>query len=111
MFGLSGIIYVFAIFHTHFMDLIPIARSLLIEKMRDGVLVLDLRNRIMDINPAMGSFIEGNISSYIGKNAFEVFRPWMEKKDLFLEKMETRLQTKSSQGSVSLRGLTGNPFI
>ena len=94
MFGLSGISYVFAIFHTHFMDLIPIARSLLIENMRDGVLVLDMRNRIMDINPAMESFIEGNISSYIGKNAFEVFQPWMEKTDLFLEKTETRLELK-----------------
>ena len=62
MFGLSGIIYVFAIFYTHFMDLIPIARSLLIENMRDGVLVLDLRNRIMDINPAMESFLEEKIS-------------------------------------------------
>ena len=94
MFGLSGIIYVFAIFHTHFMDLVPIARSLLIENMRDGVLVLDLQNRIMDINPAMGSFIEGNASSYIGKNAFEVFQPWMEKTDLFLEKTETRIELK-----------------
>ncbi len=94
MFGLSGIIYVFAIFHTHFMDLIPIARSLLIENMRDGVLVLDLRNRIMDINPAMEGFLEEKISFYMGKNAFEVFQPWMEKTDLFLDKTETRIELK-----------------
>jgi diguanylate cyclase (GGDEF)-like protein/PAS domain S-box-containing protein len=94
MFGLSGIIYVFAISHTHFMDLIPVARSHLIENMRDGVLVLDLQNRIVDINPAMENFIEGKISSYIGKNAFDVFQPWMEKADLFLEQTETRLELK-----------------
>jgi len=94
MFGLSAIIYVFAIFHTHFMDLIPIARSLLIENMRDGVLVLDLRNRIMDINPAMAGFLEEKISFYMGKNAFEVFQPWMENTDLFLDKTETRLELK-----------------
>jgi diguanylate cyclase (GGDEF)-like protein/PAS domain S-box-containing protein len=94
MFGLSGIIYVFAIFRTHFMNLIPIARSHLIEHMRDGILVLDLQNRIADINPAMENFIEGKISSYIGKNAFEIFQPWMEKADLFLEKTETRLELK-----------------
>ena len=94
MFGLSAIIYVFAISHTHFMDLIPIARSLLIENMRDGVLVLDLRNRIMDINPAMEGFLEEKISFYMGKNAFEVFQPWMENTDLFLDKTETRLELK-----------------
>jgi diguanylate cyclase (GGDEF)-like protein/PAS domain S-box-containing protein len=94
MFGLSAIIYVFAIFHTHFMDLIPIARSLLIENMRDGVLVLDLRNRIMDINPAMEGFLGEKISCYLGKNAFEVFQPWMENTDLFLDKTETRLELK-----------------
>ncbi|HEY9526084.1 MAG TPA: histidine kinase N-terminal 7TM domain-containing protein [Anaerolineales bacterium] len=94
MFGLSAIIYVFAISHTHFMDLIPIARSLLIENMRDGVLVLDLRNRIMDINPAMEGFLEEKISFYMGKNAFEVFQPWMENTDLFLDKTQTRLELK-----------------
>lgn len=94
MFGMSGIIYVFAIFHTRFMDLIPIARSHLVENMRDGVLVLDMQNRIVDINPAMENFIEGKISAYIGRNAFDIFQPWMEKADLFLEKTETRLELK-----------------
>jgi diguanylate cyclase (GGDEF)-like protein/PAS domain S-box-containing protein len=94
MFGLSGIFYAFAIFHTHLMNLIPIARSHLVENMRDGVLVLDIQNRIVDINPAMENFIEGKISSYLGKNAFDVFQPWMEKADLFLEKTETRLELK-----------------
>lgn len=32
--------------------IIPVARSALVESMRDGVLVLDRRNRILDFNPA-----------------------------------------------------------
>ena len=94
MFGVSGIIYVFAIMHTHFLDLIPIARGYLIENMRDGILVLDVQNRIVDINPAMANFVEGKISSYLGKNAFEVFQPWIEKFDAFLEGTETRIELK-----------------
>lgn len=89
-FGISGVIFVFAVLRTHFMDLIPVARSHLIETMRDGVLVLDAQNRIVDINPAMEKFIQGKASSYMGKNAFEVLRPWMEKTDLFLDETETR---------------------
>lgn len=89
-FGLSGVIFAFAVLRTHFMNLIPVARSHLIETMHDGVLVLDAQNRIVDINPAMEKFINGKASSYMGKNAFESLQPWMEKTDVFLDRMETR---------------------
>ncbi|HUE98647.1 MAG TPA: diguanylate cyclase [Anaerolineales bacterium] len=94
LFGFSGIIFALAILRTHFMDLIPVARTHLIENMPDGVVVLDVQNRIVDINPAMENFIEGKTLSYIGENAFEVFQPWMEKTDLFLAGMETRTELK-----------------
>ena len=66
------------------MDLIPVARSHLIENMRDGVLVLDAQNRVVDINPAMESFLEKPPSFYLGKNAAEVFDGWMQKTDFDL---------------------------
>jgi diguanylate cyclase (GGDEF)-like protein/PAS domain S-box-containing protein len=89
-FGVSGIIFAFAVLRTHFMDLIPVARSHLIETMREGVLVLDAQNRIVDINPAMENFLKGKASSYVGKNAFDVLKPWMEKTDPFLDETGTR---------------------
>jgi diguanylate cyclase (GGDEF)-like protein/PAS domain S-box-containing protein len=58
--------------------------------MRDGILVLDAQNRIVDINPAMEKFIHGKASAYMGKNAFEVLKPWMEKIELFLDTTEAR---------------------
>lgn len=88
-FGISGIIFALVILRTHLMDLIPIARSQWIETMQDGILVLDAQNRIVDINPAMEKFIKGKASSYLGKNAYEVLHPWMEKTHLFVEKMAT----------------------
>ncbi len=91
-FGLSGIIFVFAILRTHFMDLIPVARSHLIENMRDGVMVLNAQNRVVDINPAMESFLEKPSSFYLGKNAAEVFDGWMQKTDSLWEEVETRAE-------------------
>lgn len=91
-FGLSGIIFAFAVLRIRFMDLIPIARSHLIENMRDGILVLDAQNRIVDMNPAMENFIEKKVDFYMGKNAFEVFETWMEKTDLLLHGLETRAE-------------------
>ena len=93
-FGLSGIIFVLALLRTNVLAVIPIARSRLIESMQDGILVLDAQNRIVDLNPALGNFIAGNASDYLGENVFEVFHPWMEKTDLFLEGMETRAELK-----------------
>ena len=93
-FGLSAILFAFAILRSDFMGLIPIARSHLIEHMSDGILVLDAQHRIVDINPAMENFIQEKASFYLGKIAFDVFRPWMEKTDLFLEGKETRIELK-----------------
>ena len=93
-FGLSAILFAFSVLRNRFMDLIPIARSHLIENMSDGILVLDTQHRIVDINPAMENFVEEKTSFYMGKNAFDVFRPWMEKTDLFLERGETRTELK-----------------
>ena len=93
-FGLSGIIFAFSLLQTRFMDLIPVARSHLIENMRDGVLVLDPQNRVVDINPAMGSFLEKQTSAYIGKNVSEIFNTWMKETDLLWNEMETRTELK-----------------
>jgi diguanylate cyclase (GGDEF)-like protein/PAS domain S-box-containing protein len=93
-FGLSGLIFAFAFLRTHFLDLIPVARGRLIENMRDGVIVLDMQNRIVDINPAMANFLECDPESYMGQNASELFRGWMDKIDSLWDEVETRAELK-----------------
>ncbi len=93
-FGISGIIYVFSILRTRFMDLIPVARSHLIENMRDGVMVLDAQNRIVDVNPAMEIFLEQPPSYYLGKDASQVFGGWMQQIDSLWDEVETRAELK-----------------
>ncbi|MBI5348620.1 MAG: GAF domain-containing protein, partial [Chloroflexi bacterium] len=50
--AIACIIYVFIIFRYQLLDLMPMARDVLIENMNDGVIVLDAHNRIVDLNPA-----------------------------------------------------------
>lgn len=52
-----GLIVALAVFRFRIFAVLPIARSLLIENMSDGVLVLDTQNQIVDINPAMQKLI------------------------------------------------------
>ncbi len=51
-FSIASILFAYALYCYRLFDVIPIARSLVIDQMKDGVLVLDAYNRIVDINPA-----------------------------------------------------------
>jgi diguanylate cyclase (GGDEF)-like protein/PAS domain S-box-containing protein len=77
-FGISGILFTYSVIRNRFLDIIPLARSQIIESMSDGVLVLDSQNRIVDINPAMESFLNSESFSCLGKPASEVLHHWME---------------------------------
>ena len=44
--------YAVALFHFRMFELVPVARWTLIEQMREGVLVLDSAQRVVDLNPA-----------------------------------------------------------
>ena len=100
-FGITGVIFAFTTLRTHFMDLIPVARSHLIENMGDGVLVLDAQNRIADLNPAMEVLLAEQPQQLLGKCAFETFGGWVEKTSAifgdFELKTEGRLPSMPSQ--------------
>lgn len=52
LFTLMGAFYAYGLFAFRLFDLVPVARHTLIERMTDGMLVIDSKNRIIDINPA-----------------------------------------------------------
>jgi len=52
LFSFSGLIMGWGIFHYRLFDLVPIARTRVIEEMGTGIIVLDKKNRIIDINPS-----------------------------------------------------------
>lgn len=54
---LSGILFAYAILYIRLLNLVPIARDLLIETLSDGIMVLDGNNRIQDINRAAITFL------------------------------------------------------
>lgn len=52
VFSISCIIITWALFRYKFLDLLPMARDVVFENMDDGVIVLDDKNRVVDINPS-----------------------------------------------------------
>lgn len=57
--SVSGLLLTFAIFKLRLFDLVPIARDYVVDAMRDAVIVLDDRGRIVDSNVAAKSLFTG----------------------------------------------------
>ena len=68
---ISGIIMIYAIFHSRFLDLAPIARETLFETLQDGILALDEQNRIQDVNEAALKYLRIPNRNIIGLYATE----------------------------------------
>ncbi len=52
VFGPAGLILAWGIFRYKLFDVVPVARAMVIESMDAGIMVLDLQDRILDINPS-----------------------------------------------------------
>lgn len=50
-FTVSGLVMTMALFHYRLLDLSPVAQRAILESMREGVVVVDTRGRVVEINP------------------------------------------------------------
>jgi two-component system NtrC family sensor kinase len=69
-FGIAGVLFTVNTLKFHLFDIKPIARQILIERMRDGMLVIDENHRIVDMNLCAGDLL-GN-KDMIGKSVNEI---------------------------------------
>jgi len=76
-FVVTGLILGIGLYRYHLFEIMPIARKKIIDTMNDGVLVLDLKNRINDLNPAMGKIL-GTYQQSIGLPIDTVLGQWMD---------------------------------
>ncbi|MBI9045851.1 MAG: diguanylate cyclase [Anaerolineaceae bacterium] len=71
-FVLATICFYIGLFRYRMFDLKPIARSLLISNMRDGMLVIDPDHRIVDWNPSVREILENLTDQAIGLSIEEI---------------------------------------
>ncbi|MCF7808725.1 MAG: PAS domain-containing protein [Candidatus Marinimicrobia bacterium] len=75
-FGISGLLFALGIFHFGMLNLVPIARNFLVETMEDGMMVLDLEDYIIDVNPAMATLLGKRDAEIIGREINAVLSEW-----------------------------------
>ncbi len=72
LFSATGLIFVVALYGTHFLNLIPVARDILIKSLRDGLIVLDEKNRVIDINRIAADMVEYELINMIGEDIVDI---------------------------------------
>jgi diguanylate cyclase (GGDEF)-like protein len=75
---ITGLVAAWSIFSFRLFDLVPIARSFVVEKMGDGVIVLDAHNRIADLNVAAAAVLKKSTAELVGQAAGAAFAPWAD---------------------------------
>lgn len=71
-FVLTGLSATWGLLHFRLLDIVPIAREMVIERMDSGVIVLDVHNRVVDLNAAAGRIVGSTPSEAVGSPAAEV---------------------------------------
>lgn len=76
-FALSAVVMAWGVIRYKLLDLVPVARDTLVDASGDGLIVLDVRNRVVDINPAARQILQQKDDRVVGQPAARVlnFRP------------------------------------
>ena len=75
-FTISVVVFAVGISRFQLGNLAPVGRDLVVEKMPDGMIVLDVQGYIVDINPALQKALGISTSQGIGQRAKDLFHAW-----------------------------------
>ncbi len=75
-FTLTCLACIIAIGRFHLLDIIPIARNIVVERMDDGWMVLDNQDRVVDINPAVEEVLGIPRDKLFGLPAGNIISDW-----------------------------------
>lgn len=97
--ALGGVLFAFGIFRLRLFDLRPIARNVLVDNMTDGMIVLDGKHRIVDINPAAQVIIDEVGDAVIGQPAEKALSMWGELAEHIHDRQSKPIEIALPQGS------------
>jgi diguanylate cyclase (GGDEF)-like protein/PAS domain S-box-containing protein len=78
------------IFRTHLLDLVPIARDVIMENIPEMVFVVDAHDRVLDVNGVAEKWLGKSRHEMIGQDPIDVFKEWPQLLNRFLFTESTR---------------------
>lgn len=71
--SIFGLFVLWALYGDKFLEIAPIARNKLINNLSDGMIALDMKNRIIDINRSAAAVLGNTENALLGKKLEDVF--------------------------------------
>ncbi|MGD2269279.1 MAG: histidine kinase N-terminal 7TM domain-containing protein [Desulfobacterales bacterium] len=99
-FMITALSMAWGLFDVRLLDILPVARDSIVENMQEGVIVLDTKNRIVDLNPSANRLVAAKDSDLIGLPAESVISRWLPENKGFMinkEAFAEIVQTKSDE--------------
>ncbi|HRW50187.1 MAG TPA: histidine kinase N-terminal 7TM domain-containing protein [Caldilinea sp.] len=107
----SGVLIALNIFHFRLLDLAPIARATLVEHMADGMILLDMQDCIVDLNPAAGRYFGAEDRSVIGKHVSAVLADWPTIFEQLAEDDKVHIEMRVADGTLRFMQVNSAPLI
>lgn len=101
IFSFTALFIAFALIRYRLLDVVPIARSMLIESMSEGICVLDSQNRIVDVNPTARKALPSDF--HIGEPVEQAFMRWSDFVSHFFDKEESQTEVTVEDRYLDLR--------
>jgi diguanylate cyclase (GGDEF)-like protein len=76
--SVTGVVLTITMVRYRLLDLVPVAREVMVERMSDGLLVLDSQGRVVDINPAGMNLLELGHKPKAGESASDTLPEWAD---------------------------------
>lgn len=72
-FVVIGILMIFTMRYLRFLDVVPVAYHLVFDSIKNGVIIIDERTRVQELNPAAQALLKRTQKEVLGKPIFEIF--------------------------------------
>ncbi len=86
----GGAVFMLGLFRFKLFDIAPVARDIIFESLTDSVIVLDAKNRIVDMNPSARKLFGRHTQKAVGQSARVLFGSRPELIDLYRDAIDKR---------------------
>ena len=99
-FTISGLALGWSLFRFRFLDIVPVARRVVVDNLQDGVIVLDAQHRVADLNLSAQQIVGYDAKEAIGKMSIEMFSRWPDLIDRFSSITTAQTEVVLDEGDV-----------
>lgn len=100
-FALSAVVTAWSIFFLKLFDLIPVAYDQVVANLVDGVIVLDIHNRIADFNPKAREFLGIDNERAVGRDIASYLQRWPDLIERFRDVQKGQAEVQIGEGRIS----------